>query len=159
MLFDKPGSRLPEIEDELAQWDCENPRTSALYKRAFVGSGLITVSAWWGDACQTLADGFRETMADIVKMRNAIQDKRLVEFEAKLEEAERFSAKEAQKCYEKVVRLFDEALVSIEKEDRTQQLSTSVHPATIDCVTDARKRRADDALPERDPLPWVKRSR
>lgn len=148
MLFESPGVRKPNIDQEFAHWDDENPMTAAIFKHSYMGSGPIRVSAWWGMPCKTLLEGFRDVVLPLCAEKNAIQDDIYITLEEKLEQSEKFAEEESQRSYERVIKLFDEALLAFDREPGVLEVSRAVAQRDgVEPKGSTSKRSAEEALP------------
>ncbi|KAF5341243.1 hypothetical protein D9611_005958 [Ephemerocybe angulata] len=84
---------------------------------------------WWGDACDTLVDGFRELVWAAMLKKIIVRSKEDILPEERRQRLEAI-AKDSGDIYDKVVKLFDDALASFEQEDSAPPAVVSIAPPT-----------------------------
>ncbi|KAF6743499.1 hypothetical protein DFP72DRAFT_976484 [Ephemerocybe angulata] len=119
LLFEKPGVRSEPDERNFVKWDHSDPVCSGEAKIAFVNAYPIEASPFWGEVCEELVIGFKAILKPILDRKDAIRVSRKVPKEAKPDKLEAIGREfDSDDVYENVIKLFDDALLAIEREDR-----------------------------------------
>ncbi|KAF5336953.1 hypothetical protein D9611_002966 [Ephemerocybe angulata] len=177
LIFENPGVRNESDDQEFALWEHSDPGHSASAKAMFVNSYPIEASPFWGEVCEELIIGFKGILKPILDRKDDIRTSRKIPREEKPDKLEAIAKEfDSDDVYKKVVKLFDDALLAIEREDREAAgivASTStlpIGPATTSPLppiasavpkADGRiflKRPADRDHPEASPAKRLHRS-
>ncbi|KAF5336995.1 hypothetical protein D9611_002968 [Ephemerocybe angulata] len=119
LLFEKPGVRSEPDERNFVKWDHSDPVCSGEAKVAFVNAYPIEASPFWGEVCEELIIGVKAILKPILDRKDAIRVSRKVPKEAKPDKLEAIGKEfDSDDVYKKVIKLFDDALLAIEREDR-----------------------------------------
>ncbi|KAF5341199.1 hypothetical protein D9611_005909 [Ephemerocybe angulata] len=116
LLFKEPGVHDDKMGKYFTRWDNDDPEDAADCKTAFLVKTWYP-SQWWGDACQVLLEDFKTLIFQIQKEKDTIRNKVRIDLKTKQDRLEAIGMKVGDQ-YEKVLKLFDDALLIIEREDR-----------------------------------------
>ncbi|KAF6760677.1 kinase-like domain-containing protein [Ephemerocybe angulata] len=116
LLFKEPGVRDEDMVEIFKRWNNANPEHASDSKTAFLMRSW-TPSQWWGSAAQDLFTGFKILIFSIQNEKDALRNRIIYEPESMRKQLDDFG-KVVGDQYEKVLKLFDDALLVIEREDR-----------------------------------------
>ncbi|KAF6753368.1 hypothetical protein DFP72DRAFT_901495 [Ephemerocybe angulata] len=128
LLFTRPGVRNEYVDKILSRWDHDSPKDVASSKIGFVADGWCT-SRWWGKASEDLIRGFQRIIRSIHVEKSPITHSTydLHKRRDLLEAVGKETAVED--WYAKVLKLFDDALLAIDREDREAAELAQTPPA------------------------------
>lgn len=140
-LFEAPGIRNKDMDCRFTSWETDDAMWSGDLKRGFLVRELHA-TPWWGKASQTLLHDFRELMRPIIEGKELIY----IESLTAEEKRGRFDdfAREHADIYDDVIKLFDDALLEIERENAPPApaaVSLAV-PSPVSTVSDSPSKAA-----------------
>ncbi|KAF5337288.1 hypothetical protein D9611_002965 [Ephemerocybe angulata] len=131
LLYEKPGTRWKPVNERFADWDDPDPRRSAYAKHRVFDLNLVEASDFWGEVCEELVRGFKAILKPILDEKDKIRDTHRIPFEEKCDRLEAIGKElDCAEVYGGVIKLFDDALQVIEKEDNIVTSAPSVTPAS-----------------------------
>ncbi|KAF6746215.1 hypothetical protein DFP72DRAFT_1175729 [Ephemerocybe angulata] len=128
LLWDRPGKRDVDMDRTLRKWEHEEDLTIVIdAKAAICCSPCLGTSPWWGDACDTLVEAFREIVWAAMLKKILVRRNTKIHPEERRQRLEAI-AKVSGDIYGKVLTLFDDALASFEQEDSTSPEVVAIAP-------------------------------
>lgn len=151
-LFERPGIRNEKMDDTFRRWENDDADIAAGLKVGFLTARTLRAFPWWGQACQTLLNEFRELLRPIMDDKNDI----FYDHITSDEQRDQFDALEEKyaDALDSAVKLFDDALLIIEGEDASPAaaltpLNTPSQPGPSSYVVPS----ASNSTPELPDLP------
>ncbi|KAF5341201.1 hypothetical protein D9611_005905 [Ephemerocybe angulata] len=131
LLFKRPGVRNEKVDKIISRWDHDSPKDVAASKIGFAADGWCT-SRWWGKASEDLIRGFQRIIRSIHVEKSPITHAIAYDLQKKRDLLEAVGKETAvEDWYAKVLKLFDDALLAIDREDREAAELVQTPPVEI----------------------------